>query len=268
MRSLLFAVLAGVPVLGCSPMSTCSPSTCATGCCDSAGECQPGTQTSACGASGFACGVCGAGQACGAGQCLGSAGSGGSGGGNVSTGGGGGVTGGGGGSIATGGGGGAVTGGGGGAAVTGGGGGSATGGGGGPTGGGSGTAPCVQLAPSSFSGGCQIYLNAPANCAELDFGALGYVEFSWSTATTFCEGPHHFQLGGDPPSTWTAGNAIDWGLSSGTHADWWMERNIGGWMRLTRAEFANLTSVNGQYAWRLTSFYGSASEVRVFTIKP
>lgn len=128
--------------------------------------------------------------------------------------------------------------------------------------------PCTLLAAAQPTGGCRMSLTSPANCTEIDFGPLGYVEFAWSTSTTFCEGPHHFQIGGDPPSTWTSGNYFDWSLSSGTHSDYWMERNIGGWVRVTRADLARLTSVNGQYYWGIASFYGSTSEVRVFTVKP
>ena len=134
-------------------------------------------------------------------------------------------------------------------------------------GGGGGGTPCTLLSASAFSGGCRIYLNGPSNCAQIDFNTLGYVEFSWNTDATFCEGPHHFLIGGDPPATWTSGNGLDWSLSSGTHTSWWMERNIGGRLLMTRADLTGLTSVNGQYYWRVTSFYGSASEIWTFTIR-
>ena len=130
----LFAVgLALGMQLACGSAKTCTAATCADGCCDDTGTCQPGTQPTACGAKGgFACTACALGQQCNAGLCATSSG-GGTGGGTTGGGTGGGVTGGGGG--ATGGGtGGGTTGGGTGGGATGGGtGGGAAGGGGGTT---------------------------------------------------------------------------------------------------------------------------------------
>ncbi|MEW5742582.1 MAG: hypothetical protein AB1938_26930, partial [Myxococcota bacterium] len=81
---------------------TCSISTCQ-GCCDAAGECQPGSTTAACGSSGSFCSVCPGAQLCQLGVCIPISGTGG---GATGGGGGGGATGGGGGGGATGGGGG------------------------------------------------------------------------------------------------------------------------------------------------------------------
>lgn len=55
------AVAAGVSSCGSGP---CGPTTCPTGCCDSMGRCETGTQPSACGKGGAACGACAPGQGC------------------------------------------------------------------------------------------------------------------------------------------------------------------------------------------------------------
>lgn len=44
--------------------ATCNAMNCSMGCCDSMGKCQAGTQPSACGKGGAACGACAPGQAC------------------------------------------------------------------------------------------------------------------------------------------------------------------------------------------------------------
>lgn len=70
-RWLVVTALSGAGLLlstGCSS-STCGPSSCANGCCDQNGSCQPGTTSLLCGASGGACAACGTGQACQAGVC-------------------------------------------------------------------------------------------------------------------------------------------------------------------------------------------------------
>lgn len=94
MRALmLVAVVSSSLLLLACPGPKCSAATCATGCCDAAGECQPGSQPLACGIAGGTCNACVLGQQCLQGVCFGGSGAGGG-----TTGGGGGATGGGGGS--------------------------------------------------------------------------------------------------------------------------------------------------------------------------
>jgi hypothetical protein len=85
------------------------------------------------------------------------------------------------------------------------------GGGGGapPTGGGGGVDCAQQVTEVNGSGGCVLTLVSPANCATVNFGA-GVVELAYTTNFTFCEGPHHLFLLGNPPSTWNT-NAMDIG---------------------------------------------------------
>lgn len=63
-RLLVLLFFGVVPGSACSaPAPQCSASTCA-GCCDVAGVCQPGGESSACGGRGGLCAACGAGQVC------------------------------------------------------------------------------------------------------------------------------------------------------------------------------------------------------------
>ncbi len=72
----------------CSSKSTCDATSCAAGCCDSSGICQPGTAADACGKAGSGtCGVCTATQACVANACAAVATDGGTGGGSAAGGG-------------------------------------------------------------------------------------------------------------------------------------------------------------------------------------
>jgi hypothetical protein len=65
----VFAVVSLLALLGCGPVRPpCSPSTCL-GCCDAMGMCRGGSEATACGASGAACTVCGAGSTCSFGTC-------------------------------------------------------------------------------------------------------------------------------------------------------------------------------------------------------
>ncbi len=82
---------------GCSPATPkCDATTCAGGCCDAAGQCQPGFAPTACGTGGNLCTTCFSGQACNLGLCqttgfgggTGTGGGGGGGGGGVGGGGG------------------------------------------------------------------------------------------------------------------------------------------------------------------------------------
>jgi hypothetical protein len=75
MRSVpfVFGFVLGVAmaaVTGC-PSTACSPATCATGCCDSAGRCQMSSSSSACGTRGALCTTCGLAESCVAGMCTG-----------------------------------------------------------------------------------------------------------------------------------------------------------------------------------------------------
>ncbi|MCC6334135.1 MAG: VCBS repeat-containing protein [Myxococcales bacterium] len=94
--------LAAVAVLATAcpsqPTAACSATTCPTGCCDAAGQCQSGQTTQACGTTGALCTTCFTGQVCSFGLCQAGPG-GGSGGGGGGTGGGAGGGGGGGGPI-------------------------------------------------------------------------------------------------------------------------------------------------------------------------
>ena len=200
------------------------------------------------------------------------AGTGGTGGGVSGTGGGvsgtgGGVSGTGGGVSGTGGG---VSGTGGGARGTGGGasgtGGGVSGTGGGASGTGGGGVDCSRPAVQVASGGCTLSLVAPLNCATVSF-ANGFVELAWSTSTTFCEGPHKLYVGGSPVSSWTAGNVLEYSLTSGTYTNYAMTRNIGGYFHITEQELAQLSAVNGQYYFRVASFYDSVSEVNTFIVR-
>jgi len=62
---LTVAVLAGC---GSVPQK-CDPTTCALGCCDTAGVCQPGFYSAACGRSGQTCSVCSTAKICSQGAC-------------------------------------------------------------------------------------------------------------------------------------------------------------------------------------------------------
>ncbi|MBL8956222.1 MAG: hypothetical protein JNK82_35950 [Myxococcaceae bacterium] len=171
------------------------------------------------------------------------------------------------------------------------GGGMATAGFGGTAGGGTlgnagGAASTVDCTPVvtelQGSGGCVLQLVGPPNCAQLDFDAQGFVELAWTTNTTFCEGPHRFLIGGHPADTWfTADNGVLWSLSStngsersvGTASSYAMTRNIGGYVRLRKADLAGITTTTGQYHWFVAGFYdvdngGSRSASRTFTVKP
>jgi len=98
-----FAVGFAVAVFaGCGPTKTTCDSTSCSGCCDSAGQCQGGTQATACGSAGISCTACITGQSCIGGVCIG--GTGGGGGGGVGGGAGGGMGGGAGGGLGGGGG--------------------------------------------------------------------------------------------------------------------------------------------------------------------
>lgn len=139
-------------------------------------------------------------------------------------------------------------------------------------------APVLQQVVGS--GGCQITLVGPDNCAKLDFSA-GTVEFAWSTNGTFCEGPHRFFLGGHPSSTWQQDNGfvVDIGSTGGdlkaigsNGSSYAMTRNIGGLVRLSKADLAGITTTTGQYHWGVTGFYdvnngGSSSGTRTFLVR-
>ncbi|MFZ5470003.1 MAG: hypothetical protein ACOZIN_11260 [Myxococcota bacterium] len=69
-RDLAAVALVCLSALGCSGTGKdrCDPSTCQ-GCCDSTGQCQLGTSTSACGAQGAQCAACAASDVCTGGTC-------------------------------------------------------------------------------------------------------------------------------------------------------------------------------------------------------
>ena len=257
------ALIIGLVVLGaaCSSGPLCSASTC-NGCCDARGQCRTVVDSADCGRGGAACVSCGIGQSCVTGACM-STGSGGFSGG--SSGSGGGVSGSGGGAGSTGGG--AAAGGlsgvGGGAA----GGVSGTGGGVSGTGGGTSGVDCSPVAVQVPTGGCSLNLVAPTNCQMVSFNANGVIELDYTTNTTFCEGPHKLYVAGSPVSTWTAGNVLVFSLTSGTHPNYAMTRNIGGYLLLTAADLAPLTTVNNQYYFRVESFYGTISELNTFIVR-
>ena len=103
--NLMLAACCAVFLLGCPATTTpnsCTPQSCANGCCSADGVCTTDSSASACGLNGSSCAVCSSGQRCGDGVCSAAS----AGGGGGATGGGGGATGGGGGGGATGGGGG------------------------------------------------------------------------------------------------------------------------------------------------------------------
>lgn len=136
-----------------------------------------------------------------------------------------------------------------------------------------------QVSEIRGSGGCVLSIVSPANCETVDFSA-GFIELAYTTDTTFCEGPHHLYLLGHPASTWEAGNGMDITLSStdgsfvpigSNGSSYSMIRNIGGVLRLARADLAPLTSSNGQFHFAVTGFYdidngGSRSASRTFVV--
>lgn len=239
MRWVLLAGL-GLVLGSCSGAPPCSASTC-TGCCDARGVCKTVTDNSACGRGGAACAVCGVTQTCSAGACVASgfgAGTSGTGGGTSGTGGGTSGT---------------------------GGGTSGTGGGASGTGGGA-AIDCTRPAEQNASGGCTINLVTPMNCQTTNF-ANGFIQLAWTTNQTFCEGPHKLYVAGSPVSSWNSGNVLEWSLTSGTYSNYAMTRNIGGYFNLTQADLARLTAVNGQYYFRVASFYDSESEIGTFIVR-
>lgn len=252
------ALIIGVMVFGaaCSSGPVCSASTC-NGCCDARGQCRTVVDSADCGRGGAACVSCGIGQSCVTGACM-STGSGGFSGG--SSGSGGGVSGSGGGAGSTGGG--ATAGG-----VSGAGGGVAAAGGTSGTGGGSAGVDCSPVALQLPTGGCSLNLVSPTNCQMVSFNVNGVIELDWTTNTTFCEGPHRLYIAGSPVSTWTAGNVVQYSLSSGQYSNYAMTRNIGGYFLVTAADLAQLSAVNGQYYFRVESFGGSISEVNTFIVR-
>jgi hypothetical protein len=161
-------------------------------------------------------------------------------------------------------------------------GGGTTGGGtgGGTTGGGTGGggADCTPVIQRVWgSGGCQLTLVAPTNCATASFSP--FLELAWSTNGTLCEGPHRFFLIGHPPSEansvqytlgTTNGSEFSFGQNGSTYA---MTPNLGGYVRLVRADLSDVTSSNGQYHWAVGGFFnlaegGSISESRTFFSSP
>lgn len=147
------------------------------------------------------------------------------------------------------------------------------------SGGGTGVDCAQQVAEVRGSGGCVLTIVSPTNCATADFSA-GFVELSYTTNTTFCEGPHHLFLLGHPSSTWEGGNGMDITLTSTDGAfvaigsngsSYAMTRNIGGVLRLARADLAPLMSPNGQFHFAVTGFYdlsngGSRSASHTFVV--
>ena len=141
---------------------------------------------------------------------------------------------------------------------------------------------CDSLIPRQFgSGGCRLVLVSPANCEAVDFSRLGYVEFAWSTETTFCEGPHKFFLAGHPSATWEADNGflIDLASTDGSFvalgdrgSQYAMTRNIGGVVRLVEADLEGITTTTGQYHWTVAGFFalengGSVAGSGTFTVR-
>ena len=102
----LVLVLLAAASCGGPARAKCDATSCSTGCCDSAGECQGGLEATACGAPGGLCAACGTDQLCSFGICIGGSSGGGTGGGAAGGGSGGGATGGSGGGATGGGGGG------------------------------------------------------------------------------------------------------------------------------------------------------------------
>jgi hypothetical protein len=129
-----------------------------------------------------------------------------------------------------------------------------------------GDCPTTPVAAAAPTGGCNISLTTPV-CATADLTGGKDFELAWSTNMTFCEGPHKIQVGGDPPSTWTTGNALEWSVASTSTSDRaQMTRDSGGFVKFNASEIAALTSASGIYYYRVVSFYGSASEARAFRV--
>ena len=129
---------------------------------------------------------------------------------------------------------------------------------------------CPVAAPPASTGGCRLTLTTGTNCQTLSSSLTGYFEFAWATGGTFCEGPVKVLIAGSPADTWLYGNNyVLYTVSSGTGSGYWswMDRRIGGYVHLTPADLAGVTSDNGQYYWGVQSYYGSSSGLGTFTMQ-
>jgi hypothetical protein len=126
--------------------------------------------------------------------------------------------------------------------------------------------------PAMPSGGCIINTTTPA-CGVADLSSGGTFELAWTTNMTYCEGPHHVYIGGDPPSSWETGNVVSFDIASqdgsGAIPDErsGMTRNIGGYLNINQADLAGLSSESGIYYYLVASFHGSASEATPFIVR-
>lgn len=133
------------------------------------------------------------------------------------------------------------------------------------------------------SGGCYLALVAPPNCSVVADG-WSVIQIEWTTGTTFCEGPHHVYIASHPAAespVWdipiddTGGNFRSLGSNGSGFA---MTRNIGGYLRLARADFDAIrrqlpASSTGQYHFAIGGFFsvdngGSISESRTIVFPP
>jgi hypothetical protein len=119
------------------------------------------------------------------------------------------------------------------------------------------------LPPVRAAGGCTMDATTPT-CTVGDLRNGGTIELDWTTSNTFCEGPHKLQITGDPPSE---ANSVTYSYTSSYSGnDASMTRNIGGYAKISAADIASVTSTSGIYYYRVTAFYGSATEVRAFKV--
>lgn len=127
--------------------------------------------------------------------------------------------------------------------------------------------PTGPVLPAAPAGGCNLTLTTAA-CSTADLSGGKSFELAWSTNQTFCEGPHKVYLAGDPQSSWTSGNAVEFEIDStiGPNERQGMTRNIGGYLNINTGDIDQLTSSTGIYYYRVSDFYGALSEVRAIVI--
>jgi hypothetical protein len=128
------------------------------------------------------------------------------------------------------------------------------------------------VAAAMPTGGCNMNLVTQA-CSVANLSGGGVFEIAWTTNMTFCEGPHHVYLGGDPPSSWETGNIVSFDIASQDgsghipDARSGMTRNIGGYLNINQNDLSQLTSESGIYYMAVTSYYDTRTEILPFNVR-
>jgi type 1 fimbria pilin len=127
---------------------------------------------------------------------------------------------------------------------------------------GGGTCSTQPALAANITGGCQIRMVTPGDCAEVDLTNGKLFEFAWTTDGTGCETPFKIMAAGSPP---TAENSVELTVPTNGAA---ITRQ-GGLVNVTLAELKNLglTSDNGEYHWVVMSFHGSHPQSQVFRVR-